>query len=183
MKERIHHKYEMENTYKKLNDAGNVLIKGLQDTLEAQKHNATNALSNSFKKDRKQKSLTLNVITNKKYWKIVNNGKAAFKPNVDEIEKWVAAKGLKGSGSSGSPSTMQQRGIALRIAKNIQRKGIPSKPYVVWTEGNNLKRTDFAGVTKEKKKNEVAEELSTGVVKDVISMIRSEIKRNTTIKK
>ena len=170
-----------KNTYKKLNEAGNVLIKGLQDTLEAQKHNATGRLSSSLKKTRKQ--LTVNVITNKKYWKIVNNGKAAFKPNLKEIYDWVVAKGLKGSGSSGSPSTMQQMGIAKRIAKNIQRKGIPSKPYVVWTEGNNLKRTDFAGVTKEKKKNEVVEELTVGVVKDVISMIRSEIKRNTTIKK
>lgn len=172
-----------KNTYKKLNDAGNVLIKGLQDTLRVQHHNATKALSNSFKKDRKQKSLTLNVITNKKYWKIVNNGKAAFKPNLKEIYDWVVAKGLKGSGSSGSPSAMQQMGIAKRIAKNIQRKGIPSKPYVVWTEGNNLKRTDFAGVTKEKKKKEVAKQLTGGVVADVVSMVRSEIKRNTTIKK
>mgnify|MGYP003649439328 FL=1 len=172
-----------KSTYKKLNVIGDVLIKGLQDTLRVQKHNATHKLSNSFRKDRKQKSLTLNVITNRKYWKIVNNGKAAFKPNLNEIEKWVVAKRIKGSGSSGNPSAMQQRGIALRIAKNIERKGIPSKPYVVWTEGNNLKRTNFAGVTKEKKEKEVTKQLTGGVVADVVSMIRSEIKRNTTIKK
>ena len=53
-----------KSTYKKLNVIGDVLIKGLQDTLRVQKHNATHKLSNSFRKDRKQKSLTLNVITN-----------------------------------------------------------------------------------------------------------------------
>jgi hypothetical protein len=165
-----------KSTYKKLNAAGDILIKGLQDTLRVQHHNATGKLSNSFKKDRKQKSLTLNVITNRKYWKIVNNGKAAFKPNLAEIYKWVMVKGMKAAG-------LGQMGIAKRIARRIQKKGIPSKPYVVWTEGNNLKRTDFAGVTKEKKKKEVAKQLTGGVVADVVSMIRSEIKRNTTIKK
>ena len=165
-----------KSTYKKLNAAGDILIRGLQDTLRVQHHNATGKLSRSFKKDRKQKSLTLNVITNRKYWKIVNNGKAAFKPNLAEIYKWVMVKGIKAAG-------LGQMGIAKRIARRIQKKGIPSKPYVVWTEGNNLKRTDFAGVTKEKKKKEVAKQLTGGVVSDVVSMIRSEIKRNTTIKK
>ena len=70
------------NTYKKLNVVGDILIRGLQDTLRLQRHNATGRLSNSFKKDRKRNALTLNVITNRKYWKIVNNGKAAFKPNL-----------------------------------------------------------------------------------------------------
>ena len=168
-----------KSTYKKLNAAGDILIKGLQDTLRVQKHNATGKLSNSFKKDRKQKSLTLNVITNKRYWKIVNNGKAAFKPNLEEIYKWVVKKRIKDVTGGG----LSQMAIAVRIARRISEKGIPSKPYVVWTEGNNLKRTDFAGVTKEKKKKEVAKQLTGGVVSDVVSMIRSEIKRNTTIKK
>jgi len=163
------------NTYRKLNAVGDILIKGLQDTLRVQKHNATNALSRSFKKDRKQKSLTLNVITNKKYWKIVNNGKAAFKPNLAEIYKWVMVKGIKAAG-------LGQMAIAKRIARRIQKKGIPSKPYVVWTEGNKLERTNFAGVTKEKKKIEVAKQLTGGVVADVVKMVRSEIRKNTTVK-
>ena len=164
-----------KSTYKKLNAAGDILIKGLQDTLRVQKHNATHKLSNSFRKDRKQKSLTINVITNRKYWKIVNNGKAAFKPNLAEIYRWVMVKGIKAAG-------LGQMGIAKRIARRIQKKGIPSKPYVVWTEGNNLKRTDFAGVTKEKKKKEVAKQLTGGVVADVVKMVRSEIRKNTTVK-
>ena len=168
-----------KSTYRKLNVIGDVLIRGLQDTLRAQHHNATRALSRSFKKDRKQKSLTLNVITNKRYWKIVNNGKAAFKPNLSEIFRWVVKKGIKDTTGRG----LTQYGIAVNIAKSISEKGIPSKPYVVWTKGNNLKRTDFAGVTKEKKKNEVARQLTGGVVADVVSMIRSEIRKNTTIKK
>jgi hypothetical protein len=171
------------NTYNKLNVVGDIIIKGLQDTLRLQRHNATGALSNSFKKKRRKNALTLNVITNKKYWKIVNNGKAAFKPNVDEIEKWVVAKGIKGSGSSKSPSAMQQRGIALRIAKNIARKGIPSKPYVVWTEGNKLQRTNFAGVTKEKKTNQVVNQIQGGLVSDVVRMIKNEINKNSIAQK
>lgn len=165
-----------KNTYKKLNAVGDILIRGLQDTLRFQRHNATGKLSRSFKKERKQKSLTLNVITNKKYWKIVNNGKAAFKPNLAEIYRWVMVKGIKAAG-------LGQMGIAKRIARRIQKKGIPSKPYVVWTEGNNLKRTDFAGVTKEKKKKEVAKQLTGGVVADVVKMVKEEIRKNATIKK
>ncbi len=171
------------NTYNKLNVVGDIIIKGLQDTLRLQRHNATGALSNSFKKKRRKNALTLNVITNKKYWKIVNNGKAAFNPNLNEIYKWVVAKGIKGSGSSKNPSAMQQRGIALRIAKNIARKGIPSKPYVVWTEGNKLQRTNFAGVTKEKKTNEVVNQIQGGLVSDVVRMIKNEINKNSIAQK
>ena len=160
------------NTYNKLNIVGDILIKGLQDTLRFQKHNATGKLSNSFKKNRRRNALTLNVITNRKYWKIVNNGKSAFKPNLEEIYRWVVAKGIKGSGSSKNPSAMQQRGIALRIAKNIARKGIPSKPYVVWTEAN------FAGVTKEKKHNQVVNQIQGGLVSDVVRMIKDSIRTN-----
>ncbi len=36
------------NTYRKLNAVGDILIKGLQDTLRVQKHNATNALSRTL---------------------------------------------------------------------------------------------------------------------------------------
>ena len=171
------------NTYNKLNVVGDIIIKGLQDTLRLQRHNATGALSNSLKKKRRKNALTLNVITNKKYWKIVNNGKAAFNPNLNEIYKWVVAKGIKGSGSSKNPSAMQQRGIALRIAKNIARKGIPSKPYVVWTEGNKLQRTNFAGVTKEKKTNEVVNQIQGGLVSDVVRMIKNEINKNSIAQK
>jgi len=164
------------NTHKKLNIVGNLIIKGLQDTLKLQKHNATGRLSNSFKKDMKSNSLIMNVITNRKYWRIVNNGKAAFKPNLGEIYKWVVAKGIKGSG-------IGQMVIAKRIAKKIQEKGIPSKPYVVWTEGNNLKRTNFAGVTKEKKKKQVVNHIMGGVISDVAKMIRSQINKNKIAQK
>ena len=78
---------------------------------------------------------------------------------------------------------MQQRGIALRIAKNIARKGIPSKPYVVWTEGNKLQRTNFAGVTKEKKTNEVVNQIQGGLVSDVVRMIKNEINKNSIAQK
>ena len=161
------------NTYKRLNIVGDILIRGLQETLKLQKHNATGRLSNSFKKNRKKNSLIMNVITNRKYWKIVNNGKAAFKPNLGEIFKWVNAKGIKGSG-------IGQMALAKRIAKRIQEKGIPSKPYVVWTEGNNLQRTNFAGVTKEKKHKRVVSEIRSGALEDVFQMVKKSIRVNAT---
>jgi hypothetical protein len=161
------------NTYKRLNVVGDILIRGLQDTLRLQKHNATGRLSNSFKKNRKKNSLIMNVITNRKYWKIVNNGKAAFRPNLGEIFKWVNAKGIKGSG-------IGQMALAKRIAKRIQEKGIPSKPYVVWTEGNNLQRTNFAGVTKEKKHKRVVSEIRSGALEDVFQMVKKSIRVNAT---
>ena len=40
-----------KNTYKKLRAAGDILIRGLQDTLRVQRHNATGKLSRSFKKE------------------------------------------------------------------------------------------------------------------------------------
>jgi len=154
----------LKNTYKKLSQVGFMIVKGLREELVAQKHNATHKLSNSLKPRVKGKSGVMDIVTSKLYWRAVNNPKAAEKPNLLEIKKWVAAKNLPQSAVGG----------IFNKLKNM----FYGKPYVYWTEGNNLKRTDFAGITARKYKNKVATELAPAIGKDVVAMIRKEIKQN-----
>lgn len=161
----------LKNTYKELSKVGFMIVDGLRQELKDQKHNATHKLSNSLKPKVKGKSGVMDIITSKLYWKAVNNPKAAKKSNIDEIKKWVAVKGLP---SSSAYPILQK----LNNNKNTNRRGFYGKPYVYWTEGNNLRRTDFAGHTARKFKNKVAVKLAPSIGKDVASMIRKEIKQN-----
>ena len=154
----------LNHTYKKLSQVGFMIVKGLREELVNQKHNATYKLSNSLKPRVKGKSGVMDIVTSKLYWRAVNNPKAAEKPNLLEIKKWVAAKNLPQSAVGG----------IFNKLKNM----FYGKPYVYWTEGNNLKRTDFAGITAKKYKNKVATELAPAIGKDVVAMIRKEIKQN-----
>ena len=56
------------------------------------------------------------------------------------------------------------------------------QPYVFWTEGNNLRRTNFAGYVANKFSKEVAVKLAPSIGEDVASMIREKIKNNTKAK-
>ena len=141
----------LKHTYKKLSKVGFMIVKGLREELVAQKHNATHKLSNSLKPRVKGKSGVMDIVTSKLYWRAVNNPKAA-------------AKNLPESAVSG----------IFNKLKNM----FYGKPYVRWTEGNNLQRTDFAGITARKYKNKVATELAPAIGKDVVAMIRKEIKQN-----
>jgi hypothetical protein len=153
----------LKHTYKKLSKVGFMIVDGLRQELKDQKHNATHKLSNSLKPKVEGKSGIMNIITSKLYWKAVNNPKFAKKANLSEIRKWVSSKGLPVS-SAGS------------VLNKLLKKGY-GKPYVYWTEGNNLRRTDFAGHTARKLKGKVAEELAPAIGKDVADMIRKEFKK------
>ena len=161
----------LKHTYKKLSKVGFMIVKGLREELVAQKHNATHKLSNSLKPRVKGKSGVMDIVTSKLYWRAVNNPKAAEKSNIDEIKKWVAVKGLP-------PSSAYPILEKLNTNEKTNRKGFYGKPYVRWTEGNNLQRTDFAGITAKKYKNKVATELAPAIGKDVVAMIKKEIKQN-----
>ena len=160
----------LKHTYKKLSKVGFMIVEGLRQELKDQKHNATKKLSNSLKPKVEGKSGIMNIITSKLYWKIVNNPKFAKPANLKEIKKWVAAKGLPES--SAYPITEK-----LNNNKKTNRRGFYGKPYVYWTEGNNLRRTDFAGYTARKLKGKVAEELAPAIGKDVSDMIRKEFRK------
>ncbi len=153
----------LKHTYKKLSKVGFMIVDGLRQELKDQKHNATKKLSNSLKPKVEGKSGIMNIITSKLYWKAVNNPAFAKPSNLNEIKKWVSSKGLPIS-AAGS------------ILNKLLKKGY-GKPYVYWTEGNNLRRTDFAGYTARKLKGKVAEQLAPAIGKDVADMIRKEFRK------
>ena len=156
---------KFKKTLKKLKSVGQMLKVGLQKELIAQKHNATGRLSRGLKYE--VKGTTLNIISSVSYWKAVNNPKFAKTPNFREVLKWVQAKGLPAS--SAEP-----------IFKKL--RGFYGKPYVYWTEGNNLRRTNFAGYVANKFKSKVAGRLAVSIGQDAASMIREKIKNNTKAK-
>ena len=156
---------KFKKTLKELKVVGQMLKVGLQKELIAQKHNATGRLSRGL--NYKVKGTTLNVMSSVSYWKAVNNPKFAKTPNFREVLKWVQAKGLPVSS-------------AESIFKKL--RGFYGKPYVYWTEGNNLRRTNFAGYVANKFSKEVANKLAPSIGADVASMIREKIKNNTKAK-
>ena len=140
-----------------------MIVKGLRQELKDQQHNATHKLSNSLKPKVKGKSGVMDIITSKLYWKAVNNPAFAKPANINEIKKWLSAKGLP---ISSAPA------ITKKLKNNY------GKPYVYWTEGNNLRRTDFAGHTARKFSAKVAVELAPAIGQDVADMIKKAIKKN-----
>ena len=153
--------FKFKRTNKTLIEVGFMLRKGLQDELKAQKHNATGKLSRGLKYHIKNN--VLSMMSSVSYWKAVNNPLFAKVPNLSAIQSWMNAKNLKGSAAS--------------ILRKLQKKGY-GKPYSFWTEGNSLRRTDFAGYTANKFKKKVVIELSPAIGKDVGDMIRSQIRKN-----
>ena len=156
---------KFKKTLKELKVVGQMLKVGLQKELIAQKHNATGRLSRGLNYE--VKGQTLNVTSSVSYWKAVNNPKFAKTPNFREVLKWVQVKGLPVSS-------------AESIFKKL--RGFYGKPYVYWTEGNNLRRTNFAGYVANKFSKEVAIKLAPSIGADVASMIREKIKNNTKAK-
>jgi len=160
---------KFKKTLKKLKGVGQMLKVGLQKELIAQKHNATGRLSKGLRYE--VKGTTLNVMSSVSYWKAVNNPKFAKIPNYNAIASWVRAK--KGIEATSAAIT--------RIYAKMLRQGY-GKPYVYWTEGNSLRRTNFAGYVANKFKSKVAGRLAPSIGKDVASMIREKIKNNTKAK-
>lgn len=160
---------KFKKTLKKLKGVGKMLKVGLQKELIAQKHNATGRLSRGLRYE--VKGTTLNVISSVSYWKAVNNPKFAKTPNYNAIASWVRAK----QGIEPTPAAI------TRIYAKMLRQGY-GKPYVYWTGGNSLRRTNFAGYVAKKFKSKVAGRLAVSIGQDTASMIRKNIKNNTKAK-
>ena len=164
---------KFKKTLKQLKVVGQMLKVGLQKELIAQKHNATGRLSRGLRHE--VKGTTLNVMSSVSYWKAVNNPKFAKKTNIETIKKWVSQKGLP---QSAAYPIFQK----LTNNKNTNRRGYYGQPYAYWTEGNDLRRTNFAGYVANKFSKEVAIKLAPSIGADVASMIREKIKNNTKAK-
>ena len=162
----------LKHTNITLREVGDMLRVKLQDELKAQKHNATGRLSRGLKYNVIKKGLSiLNVTSSVAYWKAVNNPKFAKKTNIETIKRWVAVKGLPDSAAY----PIYQK---LTNNKKTNRKGYYGQPYAYWTEGNDLRRTDFAGYVANKHSKEVAAKLAPSIGVDVANMISEQIKKN-----
>jgi len=160
---------KFKRTNRTLIEVGFMLRKGLRQELIDQKHNATGRLSRGLKYH--IKGNVLNIYSSVSYWKAVNNPKFAKTPNYNAIASWVRAKkGIEPTSSS-----------ITRIYAKMLRQGY-GKPYVFWTEGNSLRRTNFAGYVANKFSKEVAKKLAPSIGEDVASMIREKFKNNTKAK-
>jgi hypothetical protein len=160
---------KFKKTLKELKVVGQMLKVGLQKELIAQKHNATGRLSRGLKYH--IKGNVLNIHSSVSYWKAVNNPKFAKTPNYNAIASWVRnKKGIEATSAS-----------ITRIYAKMLRKGY-GQPYVFWTEGNSLRRTNFAGYVANKFSEEVANKLAPSIGADVASMIREKFKNNTKAK-
>tara|TARA_R100001443_G_C3361638_1_gene179174 strand:+ start:4086 stop:4619 length:534 start_codon:yes stop_codon:yes gene_type:complete len=161
---------EFKNTKNKLKEVGFILKKGLQDELAAQRHNATGRLSRGIRASiigRHEladfENLTLSMMSSVSYWEAVNNPKFATVPNIETIKRWVSVKGLPAR-------------AAYPILKKL--KGFYGEPYAYWTEGNNLRRTNFAGYVANKFSKKIANKLAPAIGKDVAEAIGEYLKRN-----
>jgi len=152
---------KLKRTDKTLIEVGFMLRKGLQDELKAQKHNATRKLTRGLKYHIKNN--VLSIMSSVSYWKAVNNPLFAKIPNLNAIQSWMNTKKMKGS--------------AVSILRKLQNKGY-GKPYSFWTEGNRLRRTNFAGYTANKFKKKIVQKLAPSIGKDVADMISSQIRKN-----
>ena len=152
---------KLKRTNRTLIEVGHMLRKGLQDELKAQKHNATGRLSRGLKYH--IKNTTLNIMSSVSYWKAVNNPSFARIPNLGAIVKWMSVKNIRGSANA--------------ILHKLKTRGY-GKPYVYWTEGNSLRRTNFAGYVANKFKGKVADKLAPSIGIDVANMIAKQIKKN-----
>ncbi len=153
---------DFEHTNRTLHEVGGILRKGLQQELIDQKHVATGKLSRGLKYH--VSNNVLNVMSSVSYWKAVNNPNFAKKPNLPAIKQWAKHKGLPLS-------------AAAPIFRKLKERGY-GKPYVYWSEGNRLRRTDFAGYTARKHKDEVVNKLAPSIGVDVARMISKQIKKN-----
>lgn len=164
---------KLKKTNKRLRAIGQSLVKGLRDELKAQKHNATGNLSRSLMTSYrygnriKSDTIKLNIITNlsKNYWKVVNKASRwTFKASYAAIARWVKIKGIN-------------QNATAAIYKKLTESHY-GKPYVVWQEGNRLRRENFAGFALSKQKDQIMKEIQSGVKGDVIDAIRESIKKN-----
>lgn len=168
---------KLENTNKRLKKVGKIIVDGLKKELINQKHRASGNLERSLKyiryNPRGIDGLRLDVIsfTSKNYWQVVNNpSKWSFKASKNDIVKWAVSKGLPKNAAYAIYNKLVGN-------KKTNRKGFYGRPYVYWTEGNNLRRTDFVGYTMRKIKNTVKHEIKTGIKQDALQMVKDNINK------
>ena len=154
---------KFKHTNRTLHEVGKMLRKGLKEELIDQKHVANRKLIDGIRYHVGKDNI-LNVRSSVSYWKAVNNPAFAKKPNLPAIKKWARHKGLP-------------LRAAAPIFKKLQERGY-GKPYVYWSEGNRLRRTDFAGHTVRKHKDDIVNKLAPSIGVDAANMMSEIIRKN-----
>tara|TARA_Y100000004_G_scaffold89328_1_gene100188 strand:+ start:483 stop:980 length:498 start_codon:yes stop_codon:yes gene_type:complete len=154
---------KFKHTNRTLHEVGKMLRKGLQQELIDQKHVATGKLSRGLKYT-VNKNNVLNVRSSVGYWKAVNNPEFAEPTNLSVIKKWTRHKGLP-------------LRAAAPILKKLKEEGY-GQPYVFWSDGNKINRTDFAGITVRKHKDDIVNKLAPSIGVDVANMMSEIIRKN-----
>ena len=163
----------LKHTNITLREVGDMLRKGLQDELKAQKHNATGRLSRSLKYNVIKKGLSiLNVTSSVAYWRAVSNPKFFKGVSLRAILKWVRIKGFAKGKEEQAASRIWYR-MMVKPFKNAY-----GKPYVLWTDGNSLRRMNFEKFVALEYKKKVAAKLAPSIGVDVANMISEQIKKN-----
>ena len=121
------------------------IIDELRAELQKQQHIASGAMAASLRIEKDENDYVVTGL-NYSYW--VNYGRAAGKrPPIAAIANWVNIKGLP-------------KEAVWPIANSIAIKGTPGQPYVVWEEGNKLKRTEFIEDTLTRCNDRITEDLA-----------------------
>ena len=121
------------------------IIDELRAELQKQQHIASGAMAASLRIEKDENDYVV-IGLNYSYW--VNFGRAAGKrPPIVAIANWVNIKGLP-------------KEAVWPIANSIANKGTPGQPYVIWEEGNKLKRTEFIEDTLTRCKDRITEDLA-----------------------
>ena len=162
-----------KHTNRALTAVGKMVKKGLQDELEKQKHNATGRLSRGLKYHVDKKSSTVSIHSAVKYWRAVSNPKFFKGVSLRSILKWVRVKGFAKGNEEQAASRIWYR-MMVKPFKNAY-----GKPYVLWTDGNSLRRMNFEKFVALEYKKKVAETLAPSIGVDVANMISEQIKKNT----
>lgn len=137
------------------------IVDSIRAELIAQRHNATGAGIASIAIEEVEEGKEW-VITGANYLYWVNYGRRPGAwPPMAAIRAWVQAIGL--------PST-----AAFPIARSIAAKGTPGQPYVVWTEGNALRRKNFVGQVVEDNKARISQEIGKAFSVRVFEKYRKE---------
>ena len=165
-------KLKFKHTNRTLYEVGKMLKTGLQKELKNQQHVATGKLINGLKYHVNKKESILRMFSPVKYWRTVSNPKFFKSVSLRAILKWVRIKGF----ARGNEESAAQRIWYRMMVKPF--KNAYGKPYVMWTDGNSLRRMNFEKFVALEYKKKVAEKVAPSIGVDVANMIAKQIRKN-----
>jgi len=163
------------NTNDAFSSVGGIMVRSLREELKFQKHRATGALSRGLKKSKMfniKNGKAVNINSSVAYWKTVSNPKNFKGVSLTNILKWVRIKGF----AKGNEVNAANR-IYYRMMKEPFGNAY-GKPYILWTDGNSLRRMNFEKWAVKQSKDKIVAQIEKGVVKDVVKLIKTTIKEN-----